>query len=189
MSNSLIAEKIRTLMADRNVDIDDLAQRSGLKKEAIETILNDNKIPSLAPIIKIARALGVRPGTFLDDSEHLGPVVNRKSASVEPVAFSSQFSTANQHLSFQTLAGNKSGRHMEPFIITVSAANGDSKPSSHEGEEFIYVLSGKVKIDYGVHSYVLEAGDSIYYDSIVEHLVSGVNNEPAVILAVVYAPY
>ncbi|MFW9596731.1 MAG: helix-turn-helix domain-containing protein, partial [Paludibacter sp.] len=78
MSNSLIAEKIRTLMADRNVDIDDLAQRSGLKKEAIETILNDNKIPSLAPIIKIARALGVRPGTFLDDSEHLGPVVNRK---------------------------------------------------------------------------------------------------------------
>ncbi|MFW9597584.1 MAG: cupin domain-containing protein [Paludibacter sp.] len=53
----------------------------------------------------------------------------------------------------------------------------------------MYVLSGKVKIDYGVHSYVLEAGESIYYDSIVEHLVSGVNNEPAVILAVVYAPY
>jgi quercetin dioxygenase-like cupin family protein len=60
--------------------------------------------------------------------------------------------------------------------------------SSHEGEEFIYVLNGNVKILYGNSSYTLSAGDSIYYDSIVEHLVEAADHNPAKILAVVYTP-
>ena len=60
---------------------------------------------------------------------------------------------------------------------------------AHEGEEFIYVLEGKVEIVYGKNTYQLEAGDSIYYDSIVAHHVHAAKDASARILGVIYTPY
>lgn len=78
---------------------------------------------------------------------------------------------------------------MEPFLINITPNGNENAPlSTHEGEEFIYVLQGSIRIHYGKQTYVLEAGDSIYYDSIIEHLVSAATNEPTTILAVIYAP-
>lgn len=61
---------------------------------------------------------------------------------------------------------------MEPFIIDVTPTDvTDFVLSSHEGEEFIMVMEGVMEIRYGKNSYILEEGDSIYYDSIVPHHV------------------
>jgi quercetin dioxygenase-like cupin family protein len=78
---------------------------------------------------------------------------------------------------------------MEPFIIDVHPGSGKVNPSSHEGEEFIYVLSGQIEVLYGKDSFTLSTGDSIYYDSVISHHVHAVGTEDAKILAVVYAPY
>ena len=77
---------------------------------------------------------------------------------------------------------------MEPFIIDI-IPNEKSKPSksSHEGEEFIYVLDGIVSVLYGNEIFKLEKGDSIYLDSIVPHLVTTDTNN-ARILGIVYVP-
>ena len=190
MEKISVGEKISTLCVDKNISKEELAQRSGLSVEQIDLIENSNSIPSLSVLIKIARALGVRLGTFLDDSDELGPVINRQSDNEKSVTFSSQLSNANSHLDFFSLASSKSGRHMEPFIIDIKPSpTNEPILSSHEGEEFIFVLRGSVKINYGKEAYILHQGDSIYYDSIVEHLVSAVNNEQAQILAVVYTPF
>lgn len=169
--------------------MEELAERAGLSATQIDKVINSNQIPSLGSLIKIARGLGVRIGTFLDDSQELGPVVQRGNDIQEAVTFSSQLSDANSHLDFFALASQKSGRHMEPFIINIKPSI-EHNPilSSHEGEEFIYVLQGAIKIHYGKDQHVLHAGDSIYYDSIVDHLVEALNGESAQILAVVYTP-
>ncbi len=74
-------------------------------------------------------------------------------------------------------------------MIDVKPRTGEAPPlSAHEGEEFIYVLTGTVRITYGKNIYELEAGQSIYYDSIVPHDVSAKGDESARILAVIYAP-
>ena len=65
----------------------------------------------------------------------------------------------------------------------------DFKLSAHEGEEFIYVMSGEVEIAYGKETYSLQEGDSIFYDSIVKHHVHGAPGKSAKILAVVYIPF
>jgi len=177
-------------MNDRDISIQDLSQRSGLTEAAINIVLSSDKIPSLAPLIKIARGLGVRPGTFLDDSEQLGPVVYRKTDASKPASFSSQLSERNSHLAFYSLAGNKSGRHFEPFVIDIfTSENSNTTLSSHEGEEFLYVLNGSVKVIYGKETYTLNEGDSIYYDSVVDHLVCSADNQTAKILAIVYTPF
>jgi quercetin dioxygenase-like cupin family protein len=64
----------------------------------------------------------------------------------------------------------------------------DVQLSTHEGEELLYILEGRVEVLYGKESYTLEVGDSIYYDSVVPHQVLAVE-APAKLLAVVYAPF
>lgn len=189
MNNNIVSQKIQSILTTKGISIEQLSEQSTLSVTQINHVLESDSIPSLAALIKIARALGVRLGTFLDDAEHLGPIVQRKNETQKPASFSSQLSTDNSHLDFFSLAGNKSGRHMEPFIIDIKPSL-SSHPilSAHEGEEFIYVMKGSVKINYGKETHILQAGDSIYYDSIVEHLVSAMDNEPSQILAVVYTP-
>ena len=57
-----------------------------------------------------------------------------------------------------------------------------------KGEEFIMVMEGIMEISYGKNTYLLEEGDSIYYDSIVPHHVHAYEGQAAKILAVVYTP-
>lgn len=78
---------------------------------------------------------------------------------------------------------------MEPFVIDIdpNPENGFTL-SAHEGEEFIMVLEGVLEINYGKSVYVLEKGDTIYYDSIVPHHVHAFEGQSARILAVIYTP-
>ena len=185
----LVGEKIKGIRESKKISREDLAANSGLEIGLINAIEENSNIPSLSPLIKIARA-GVRLGTFLDDSDLIGPEVCRKGAAEKSMSTSNTKSRSNSHLDFTSLASHKAGRSMEPFVITIEPA--DTKQlllSSHEGEEFIYVMEGVVKIIYGKDEYLLNEGDSIYYDSIVEHLVCAGNNQPSKILAVVYSPF
>lgn len=188
--STLVGSKIKSIRESKSITIDQVAERSGLTVQQIELIEENQNLPSLAPLIKIARTLGVRLGTFLDDIEQLGPVVCRKDEQPDGVSFSSGTANSHNDLNFFALAHSKTGRNMEPFLIDIdSASNEGYQLSSHEGEEFIYVLEGSIEISYGKTKYVLNAGESIYYDSIVDHNVHAANESQAKILAIVYTPY
>jgi transcriptional regulator with XRE-family HTH domain len=187
MSESIITagSKVKSVRESKLINIETVAERTGLTVNQITMIENGESL-SLSPLIKIARALGVRLGTFLDDVKSECPVVCRNKDYDKGVRFNSTDST--KHLDYYSLARAKSGRYMEPFIIEINNSAGDDFVfSSHEGEEFIYCLDGIVEVVYGQKAYILSPGDSIYYDSIVEHGIQAVN-EKAKILAVVYAP-
>ena len=187
--NKNVGEKIQQIRKLKNITIEELAERSKLSTEQVTQIEEDKILPSLTPLIKIARALSVRLGTFLDDYEHLGPVVSRSGVKNHSISFTNTNQKSHSHLDFFALAKDKSGRHMEPFIIDIHPGESDEHLlSSHEGEEFIYVFEGSVAISYGKETYVLNVGDSIYFDSIIKHHVHSANNQMAKILAVVYTP-
>lgn len=185
-----VGGKIKQIREMKKVSVEELAERSGMDTSMILKIEEEKNVPSLAPLIKIARALGVRLGTFLDDSDSYGPVVVRSGEYPKGARFTSQTSEAREHLNFFSLAFDKAGRNMEPFIVDIEPGlQSDYMLSSHEGEEFIYVLEGEIEINYGKEVYRLAKGDSIYLDSIVLHNVHAGNNHSAKILAVVYAPF
>jgi transcriptional regulator with XRE-family HTH domain len=185
-----VGAKITQIRESRKLTLVQLAERSQLSEELIREIESGALIPSLTPLIKIARVLGVRLGTFMDDVENIGPVINRKGRQVRAVRFAGRSRATSSDLDFYSLAMDKSGRHMDPFLIDIiPSAEREFTLSSHEGEEFIYVLSGQVEISYGKDLHRLTEGDSIYYDSIVAHNVHALGSSPAKILAVVYAPY
>lgn len=191
-NNKIIGEKIKSIRNSKQLTLEDVAMRSGLSIHQIESIESNTEFPSLAPLIKIARVLGVRLGTFLDDQSELGPVICRKIDSTDDnsISFSNNATVSHKHMEYHSLSQDKSGRHMEPFLIDIAPSkDADFILSTHEGEEFIYVLSGIVEINYGKNVYILEEGDSIYYDSIIAHHVHAANGTPARILGVVYTPY
>ncbi|MDR1411249.1 MAG: cupin domain-containing protein [Spirochaetaceae bacterium] len=206
-------ERIAELRKTYSISRETLAERSDLDIELIRRIEEDGHIPDLAPLVRISRALGVRLGTLLDDHEELGPVITRageaektprfvtgvppEPPSAEPRPLAGQgFSPdaglsaparPRRGLSFNALAADKSGRHMEPFIVDIEG-DAEQKKSTHEGEEFIHILSGKLSLEYGASNYTLETGDSVYYDSIVPHRVLSADASPVKILAVIYTP-
>ncbi len=184
-----IGAKVKLVRENRKLSIEDVSDRTNLSVEQIASIEDGSLVPNLTPLIKIARVLGVRLGTFMDDDENLGPVVARASEKKEVTRFSDRGNAANSDLDFYTLAQNKASRHMDPFVIDIFPGSEEEvKLSSHEGEEFIYVLEGEVEILYGKDRYELKAGDSIYYESIVAHHVHSHGNANAKILAVIYTP-
>jgi transcriptional regulator with XRE-family HTH domain len=185
-----IGVKVAQIRESRKLSPQELAERSELKAELIAQIESGELIPSLSPLIKIARVLGVRLGTFLDDMDNIGPVVTRANDHQKVMRVSEKSREGNSDLDFFALASDKTGRHMEPFVIDIHPSSAkEIVLSAHEGEEFIFVLSGTVEIAYGKETYRLEAGDSIYYDSIVSHNVHCKSDMDARILAVVYTPF
>ncbi|MBN1192262.1 MAG: cupin domain-containing protein [Coriobacteriia bacterium] len=185
-----IGSKITTLRESLGPSVDDLAERSGCDAVTIERLESGEFAPSLAPLMKLTRALGVRLGTLLDDETELGPIVTRRD-DAEVVSRLRDLETVSDAgvLGFFSLAAGKSARHMEPFLVDVQPASaGQHKLSSHEGEEFLYCLKGALEVEYGKETYTLAEGDSIYYDSIVPHQVRASDGASARIIAVVYAP-
>ena len=186
--NKKLGEKIKLTREKNDMTVDQLAERAGVDVAMVNSIENGELVPYLSPLVKLSRALGVRLGTFLDDQEHIGPVVTKNDDSDRVARFRGSDADKDAGRTFFSLALNKTSRHMEPFMIELSPSDdAELKKSSHEGEEFIYVLEGDIVINYGKDEYKLTAGESIYYDSIVEHDVKA-SGASAKILAVIHEP-
>ncbi len=77
---------------------------------------------------------------------------------------------------------------MEPFLVRLQPlAEPPTARSVHDGEEFLYVLSGRVQVCLGTLTDILEEGDSIYYNSTLPHHLHSADEREAMILAVIYA--
>ena len=183
--------KIRQLREAKQMSMEQLAEQSQCHIDQIQQLEAGELIPSLTPLMEISRALGVRLGTLMDDEPIEGPVLFKQTDFPKVLRFSGKDPKAtSSNLDFFTMAADKKDRHMEPFMIDVKPRTDNVPPlSGHEGEEFIFVISGNIRINYGKNSYELNPGESIYYDSIVPHDVHAVGDQTARILAVVYAPF
>ena len=189
MSENQVGEKIRQLRESKGISIGDIAEKTDLSVDLIERLESNDIIPSLSPLLKIAKALDVRLGTFLDDAPQSGPVVVKSGKSENVMRFSGKNTNLKEStLEFYSLASGKTDRHMEPFLIDVHPPSDEEyQLSSHEGEEFIFVMNGEIEVLYGKERYMVSEGDSIYYDSVVPHDLHAHAGE-ARILAVVYTP-
>ena len=189
MSENKIGKKIRQVRESKEMSVEELAKASGNSVELIESLEEGSFIPSMTPLFKIARALGVRLGTFLDDMPQTGPFVVKSGQSEEIIHFTGSISNLEEStLDLYSLAYGKGDRNMEPFIVDLHPKKVDKyELSTHEGEEFIYVMGGEIELIYGQEKYLLNTGDSIYYDSVIPHDLHAHEKE-AKILAVVYSP-
>ena len=185
-----LGKKLTTLRTAHHLTTKDLADRCGLDEQLIIDLENGQAPASLAPLIKLTRALGVRLGTLMDDDEALGPVyIDAEMMQGVAQVRSLETNSDAGELSYFSLAAGRPSRHMDPFIITVTPSGETThKLVGHEGEEWLYGMEGEFTVEYGKEKYIIHPGESIYYDSIVPHQVRAHNGQNAKFLAVVYTP-
>lgn len=188
MKSQKIGARLKKLRQFKELGLEELSDRTNLEVNFLKAIEEDNVYPSLGPLLKVSRALGTRLGTFLDDEISQDPLIVRLEEREEEISML-KGKDKPVSLRFFSLGKGKNDRHMEPFYIKIMPESAkDKQMSSHEGEEFIVVISGKIEVIYGQETYDLKPGDSIYYNSIVPHYVSCIGDEPAEIYAVLYLP-
>lgn len=188
MDTTKVGGRIRAYRERKNMSLEEFCQRTGTSVEFLAGVESGAIAPPLGPLVKIARALGQRLGTFLDDQITADPHIVRagerqqQAMTITPAGEKAAYD-------YYSLGQGKSDRHMEPFFIVIDpSSEEETQLSGHEGEEFIVVISGRLRVVYGKQDQILEPGDSVYFNSVVPHLVCSAGGEKTEIFAVIYVP-
>jgi transcriptional regulator with XRE-family HTH domain len=183
-----VGEKIRELRESKGLSLQDMANRTGYSSALLSQVENHFISPPLGGLIRIAKALEVKVGTFFGDEPRESYAIVRKDERKHISRFASKEGVSYGY-SYESLGFDKKDRQMEPFLVSLEPATVKSeKLSSHDGEEFIFVLEGEMEAILGDHKDVLHAGDCIYYDSTIPHKVQCHREVPTKILAVLWTP-
>jgi len=181
-----VGARVKRVREERNLSLEDISQRTGIEAEVLTQIEEGFIAPPLGTIIKLAKALDLKMGYFISGEESKPYTIVRKDDGKVVSRYDSK-KVKYYGYGYESLAPHKKDRHMEPFLVTLDPSETEEERSTHDGQEFIYVLEGamEVRLDREVH--ILEPGDSIYYDSTIPHLVKCHGDSPTRILAVLYA--
>ncbi len=189
MAAEKLGARVRKYREERGLTLDNLSEASGLTVEFLGALEEENLYPSIGPLQKIAGALNVRLGTFMDDEVTRDPIIVHQGEREADLTMQ-KTRTKRAAFMFHSLGKGKSDRNMEPFYVDIEPEpEEDRKLASHQGEEFILVVKGALRVVYGKEEHVLHVGDTIYYNSIVPHYVGADGDEPAGIYAVIYHPH
>lgn len=182
-----IGRKIRKLRKDERLTLQDLSALSGLSKPLLSQIENDQVIPPLATLLKIAKGLKVGIHIFFEEEEDRQKFVLLRNADLKSSLRRTGNDSPRSYL-YHSLAPGMRQKSMEPFLVEFEAGNwDDSLLYKHEGEEFIYLLEGELEFHYGQEIMTLTPGDSIYYDSSEAHGYISLGNRKAKAVAVLYS--
>ncbi|AYD40800.1 helix-turn-helix domain-containing protein [Clostridium fermenticellae] len=153
--------KIRQLRKQQKISIEQLAKTCNLSTGLISQMERGINIPSVISLWKVAKALNVPMNYFFDDYKDDLPII-RKSERKKIII-------PNSNVTYELLSPNLN-KKMELLLIKLEPGKCSSDDLiSHEGEECGYMIQGTIKIKYGNKEYILNEGDSIYYDSTVAH--------------------
>ena len=173
MFEYVLAQKIKELRIKQNLTLEEVAKRTGLSKGLISKIENNKSSPPLATLMKISRALGVDISYFFHKpkEETLLSIV-RKNKRDSVIRERGQ----KKHI-YEVLASKNKDEPAKFFLVHPTDYE-NSNLDQHDGEDFIFVLEGKMKFIYGDKTYLVEGGDSLHYDARIPHGVKLIDNKP-----------
>lgn len=169
-----IGRAIRTARTDSGLTLQVLADKTQMSQPFLSQLENGRSMPSIMTVHKIAQALGTTAQALLAPSEgDMIQVTRREEGSRLELA---------PGVTVRFLV-NRPGR-MEPNEVTAAPETDQGSHIEHAGEEFIYLLDGKLDVNVGTKEEHLEAGDSICYPATVPHGWVCASEQPARFLIV-----
>jgi len=159
-----IGERIRQLRILQGLTQEELADRSELSKGFISQLENDVTSPSIATLEDILQCLGTDISSFFSREEESKQIVFGKE---------DYFEKADEELKNLTewIIPNAQKNMMEPIKLTLEEGGSTYPDTPHEGEEFGYVLKGRIQIVLGDSVHTAKAGESFYYTADKQHYI------------------
>lgn len=173
-----LGTKIKRLRLQNNLTQEELADRCELTKGYISQLENELTSSSITTLEDILNALGTTFADFFKDEKE-EKVVFTEAEFIEKVADTHKI---------EWLVPNAQKNEMEPIRVTVEPHTTLEEDVPHEGEEFGYVISGRVWLHIGQAAYCVKKGEVFYFTSDKPHRLENRTNEKAVVLWVASPP-
>ena len=164
MNEKIIGENIRNWRLKKGLTLEATAEAASLTKSTLSKIENGKISPPISTVLRIGQALSVSLADFFSEPKSAPNfVLTRKGKGVPIVRDGSQFGYA-----YEALALDMPGKKAEPFMMTIKPSD-KSATFKHGGDEFMFILSGKMEFTVGDETVVLHAGDALYFNPQFPH--------------------
>jgi transcriptional regulator with XRE-family HTH domain len=171
----MLGTRLRSLRAAKGWTLEELAERSGLSKPFLSRLESGDRQPSIAAVLTLARVFDVPMGSLFEtrqEDEHC-LVIRAGSAMAQ----------RGNGISYLPLSG-ASRFNLQPMRAMISPLREGSERYQHDGEEWIYVLKGRLQLHVGDREYQLETGDAAHFDSRQPHRLDALDNSEAEVILV-----
>lgn len=162
-----IGMKVKRARLDEGLKLVDVARISGVSQGMVSKIENAQVSTSLETLNRICSAIGLSMSKLFNDYDRPegGAQFTKANQGLEVVRRGTDKGHTYELLAYKR--GEKTT--FEPFLIKMDDLSEVFPTFSHPGEEFIYILTGKLVYRHGNHLYEMEAGDSLTFDGLVPH--------------------
>jgi transcriptional regulator with XRE-family HTH domain len=143
--------------------LDDLAKRSGLSKPFLSRLESGGRKASIAAVLTLSEIFGVSLASMFETHTEMEPCLVVRRTEAEP--------REALGLSYTVLSQAGRNFNLRPIKVTVSLDRGGNEHFRHDGEEWIYVLSGKLTLSLAGQTYDLNVGDAVHFDSRLPHRI------------------
>jgi len=164
-----IGSRIRNLRLIQKRTLQEIANACELSKSMVSKIETNAVVPSVATLVKIAKALGTNVSVLMEDNDSQSSVMT----SIENALANITQTDRGYHI-FPYAAQFKD-KKMQVFLFVANKGEVKEHHLTHEGDEFIYVLEGEMKLQVGNLEYTLKQGDSVYFSAMEQHGVMPVS--------------
>ena len=156
-----LGKKIREMRNQKGLTQEELADRCELTKGYISQLENNVKSPSIATLTDILSALGSNLSEFFREETE------------EKVVFTKEefFEKDSDGVLFKWLIPNAQKNMMEPVLVELAEGASTAGDIPHEGEEFGFVLEGRIAIVLGSQHYLCKKGEAFYYPAEKPHCI------------------
>jgi transcriptional regulator with XRE-family HTH domain len=183
-----IGAKVRERRQKKRLTLEDLAAKTGLTKSVLVKIEKDETVPPLGTLLKLSKALDISMAYFFEDEVEMERISVTRSGERVRVKRRPHHQEGEVDYIYESLESKNPNKHMEPFLVEfLPMETGDMVFMSHEGEEFHYVLEGKVEFRTDDRVEILYPGDSLYFESEINHSFRSLEGKPARVVAAVWS--
>ncbi len=159
-----IGSKLKELREKKSLTIKQLAEKSGCTTSMISQIEHGKSDPSISMLKKLANALETNiVDFFIDDN-----IIQDDFLHIMP-SDRVDIKLPRWNARIQSFLKSTSDKKMHPFYTKIKPGGGSKGMYSHEGEEFVYVLSGELSIKVGANNFTVKSGEAVYFKSHIPH--------------------
>jgi transcriptional regulator with XRE-family HTH domain len=172
-----VGKKIKKARKAKGFTLENIANETGFSIDHLKSIESGKKIPSVGSLLQISRVLGIDSGFLLKSEE---------TALKERIQ---AYTKRTDNYAYETLTPGAENKHLKAFRVTIDPMQEHQGVGyCHEGEEYVYVLSGDIELMVGEHKNLLKKDDSLHFNSAIKHQMRNIGKKPANLLVVVYGP-
>jgi transcriptional regulator with XRE-family HTH domain len=173
-----IGKRLLKLRREKKFTLKHMANETGLATQYISKIEKGEVIPPVAVLLQLSKALEIDSSVLLHEEKTRA---SRKSAE--------DYQRRTEDYTYETLTPEARHKHLKAFKVFIDPKSRHKGVSyQHVGEEFIYVLSGKIEVRVGENKNQLDPGQCIHFNSSIVHKLRNLSSEKAELLVVLYTP-